>query len=181
MSRAINKVLAGARTESARQISGEIKIKVATARKGMIIDKATFEKWVGTITLSARRIPLIEFAARELKKGGVSYRIEKSGKRKRIPRAFIATMPTGHKGVFRRKPTGTSVGGAIVRRADSPLVGRLPIGEMRGPSIKEVFKNAPIIIAAVTEKAATGLQKEITRQVELQLNRGNNANRRGPI
>lgn len=181
MSRSINKVLSSARTESARQIAGEIKVKVTTARRGMIILKATFEKWFGTITLSARRIPLIEFGARELKKqGGVSYRIEKEGKRKRIPRAFIATMPTGHKGVFMRKPIGVKKGSAIVRRRGAPLVPRLPIGELRGPSIKDVFRNAPAIIAAVTQKAATGLQKEVSRQIELQLKRGNNANRQGP-
>lgn len=161
MSRALNKTMTTAKTAAAREIASEVAIKVTTAKKSMTITKATRFAWVTTAILSGRRIPLIEFAAKQTKKKGVSYKIKKGGKRERRPRAFIRTMRSGHKGVFRRKPRFSRAG----------LFPRLPIQELRGPSVKEVFSKTAGLIAGVMEKARVTLKKEIERQVNLILKR----------
>jgi hypothetical protein len=59
--------------------------------------------------------------------------------------AFIATMPSGHRGVFRR--TG---------------IARLPIRELRGPSLVHVFRKfLPAGAARATVALMTNLRSEI--------------------
>lgn len=48
------------------------------------------------------RIPLIKFGARDTKRKGVAYRIKKGASKQRMRHAFVATMPSGHKGVYQR-------------------------------------------------------------------------------
>lgn len=66
--------------------------------------------------------------------------------------AFIATMPSGHKGVFRRK--GPS---------------RLSIIELRGPSVGGIFRGAAGIARRVTKQAYQKLERNIDDQVKLAL------------
>lgn len=82
---------------------------------------------VGRITVKETdRIPLFEFSARQNRRG-VSYRIERGAPRKTAQSAFIATMKSGHEGVFKR--TGPT---------------RLPIEELEGPSAWAVFLRAKL-------------------------------------
>ncbi|MES2685691.1 MAG: hypothetical protein V4706_02655 [Pseudomonadota bacterium] len=52
----------------------------------------------------SNRIPLIEFSAKDTKKSGVRFKIRKAGGATTLRHAFIATMPSGHRGVFQRVP-----------------------------------------------------------------------------
>lgn len=158
MSRSINKAMTSAKTQIAREISSEVKVKVTTVKKSIKIRRANFKSLFSTALLSARRIPLIEFAAKHSPKRGVTYRITKTGKRERIPRAFIATMKSGHTGVFKRKSR---------TKGSDRLVKRSPISELRGPSLQKVFRQAPAKVAAVATQAAKNLEKFIAAQVKL--------------
>lgn len=164
MRNAINKTSTAARVESARRIKDKTGIRVTVVKKGLPLFKATLARWVSRIHFSGRRIPVIDLGARQTKKG-VTFRSTKTKGRVLIKSAFKATMPKagrfrkpGHLGVFVRK-----IQGGKFKKYD----GRLPIGEQRGPSLKEIFTNAPVIVAAVTRKAFSTLEKEITRQVDL--------------
>jgi hypothetical protein len=100
------------------------------------------------LEVQGRRIPLIAFKARgpEPSRGkgrGVSYRLP--GGRGRAETAFIATMRSGHRGVFKR-----------VTKA------RLPVVELRGPSLAKVFeKFLPLGAARAQEALTTNLRSEI--------------------
>jgi len=100
------------------------------------------------LQIAGRRLPLVEFKARgpEPSRGrgrGVSYRLP-SGQG-RDPHAFIATMPSGHRGVFKRR--GTS---------------RLSIHELFGPSLVKVFeKFLPIGAARGQEALVANLKHEV--------------------
>jgi len=156
MSRAINRTTTSARTEIARRISGQVKIKISDVRKGITIHKATYSRWQATLNLFTRRIPLIKFGARQLKKG-VSYQISKIEGRKRIteaPRPFIQTMPSSHVGVFRR--TGPQ---------------RLPIVQLMGTSIGSVFEHGGTVAPDVQKETSKKLEKNIDDQVKLILAR----------
>jgi len=69
---------------------------------------------------------------------------------------FIATMPSGHVGVFRRDKMDRS------RRRGS---GR--IFELFGPSIPRVFADVPGLRRRVELRAASALKEEIFRQAQL--------------
>lgn len=124
--RALNRSLGSARTVLVRGIAQETKLRQSDVRAALKERLATFSRPEASIGASLKRIPLIKFNARgpEPSRGrgrGVSYRLG-SG-RNRHPRAFIATMGSGHRGVF-------------VRSGKT----RLPIRELFGPSLGAVFK-----------------------------------------
>lgn len=150
MSRGINRTARSAIVEIARRIAAKAKIKQTAIKKGITLHKATRRIWQATLDLTKKRIPLIVFKARQTKKG-ISYQIEKAGGRKRIPSAFIQTMPSGHKGVFRRH---------------MPTTKRLPIIEPLGPSIGSLFEGAAGIAKDVQKSTAKKLEKNIDAQIK---------------
>ncbi len=121
--RALNRSAATARTGMTRLIAEDMKLKVGTVRERIAIWSASKESLRATLKASLKRIPIIDFNAKgpEPSRGkgrGVTARTVT----RRYPRAFIATMRSGHRGVFQRLGKG-----------------RLPIFELKGASIGEVF------------------------------------------
>ena len=100
------------------------------------------------LEITGSRIPLEAFGARgpEPSRGrgrGVSYRLP--GSPGRIPDAFIATMRSGHRGVFKRT--------AATRK---------PIIELFGPSLVRVFeKFLPLGAARAEEALVKNMRSEI--------------------
>ena len=147
-SRAINKTAAWARTRIVRAMAQDIGMRQSTLRRKYVgLKRATWRHLAATVDVrDRRRIPLAEFKPRPLK-GGVSYKIGKLGRRK-AKGAFMATMKSGHEGVW------TRVGPKSY-----------PILELRGPSIMHVFEtglqDGRLIIAASQGR----LHDEIARQV----------------
>jgi hypothetical protein len=115
----------------------------------------------GDLIVVGGTIPLIEYGAIQTPSGvSVSVKDFPSA----VRHAFIATMPSGHRGVYIResgeqfggrfRPGGKgfrksrgAVGRAGIRIAQSSgLVGRLPIRELRGPGIADLFRaGAPAV------------------------------------
>ncbi len=153
VSGAINKTAAPAKTQISREIRQEIAVKAKDVKKSIILKKASYTKWAALISISRRRLPVIVFGAKQNKKG-VSYRIQKTGGRKRIGSAFIATMKSGHTGVFKRK-------GAA----------RLPIVQLRGPSLGEVFDKNVSLVQRITTEAYKRLDHNIYDQLNYVLSR----------
>jgi len=149
MARALNRAGVSGRTAMARAISKDTGIAYTGVVGQIQIGKATKAQPKVVLQISGKRLPLIDFKARgpEPSRGrgrGVSYTLP--GGRGRVPNAFIATMPGGHRGVF-------------VRRATP----RLPIRELFGPSLPHVFeKFIPDFTAAATESFAKNLLSELS-------------------
>lgn len=155
MMRGINRTIKPALSETAKRLAGEVNITKAAVRKRIVLSKATKRDWRATLRISRRRIRLIDWKARQTKKG-VSYSIER-GKRVMVPGSFIATVlasePQGeHKGVFKR------VGAT-----------QFPIVQLRGPSLGEVFKDAPMIVQQVMGFTGKKLVVEIDKQIKYAL------------
>ncbi|SHM05786.1 Prophage minor tail protein Z (GPZ) [Nitrosospira sp. Nsp11] len=130
--RALNKVAAETRTESSRSIRAVgYNLGVNTIKRRIDIRKANRNVLKAVLRVTGKPIPLINYAARQTKKG-VSVKV-KSG-RKVIQHAFIATMPTGHIGVVVR------VGTAHKMNRKNVWSG-LPIKQLFGPSIPTAFSN----------------------------------------
>jgi hypothetical protein len=127
IARALNKSIASGKTVMVRLLSADMGVKQSDLRDKIRVVEATPERQTAKLTASAKRIPLYDFRARgpvpsRGRGRGVTARLP--GGAGRYPNAFIAKMPTGHVGVFQRKP------GAH----------RLPIYELFGPSIAKVFE-----------------------------------------
>lgn len=96
---ACNRAAVSVRAEAVRAVRRRYPgFKASAARATMQIIRATYARPTATVRVRGRRTPLIEFSARQTK-SGVSVRIRA---RKTVRGAFIATMPSGHRGVFQR-------------------------------------------------------------------------------
>ena len=179
--RRVQRELAGIRNGVPRAISGAVKRTADTARSRIvkavagdvnIVQRHLYERnnkrrpirqrfirdgsmIIGAeINVTGARIPLGRFAARQTRQG-VSYRIDKTGGRKKITDAFIPKLSSGYKGVFMR--------GA----------GRKMI-QLYGPSIPHVAENRPDVQAVLNFDASNIFQKNLDSQVDRLLRRSRN-------
>lgn len=148
MVRAINRSIGSVRTVMVRSIADDVGLKQKDVRDALRMQQASLSRPEAVLAAKLKRIPLIDFKATgpEPSRGkgkGVSYKL--SGGKNRIANAFIATMPTGHRGVF-------------VRKAKA----RLGIRELFGPSLGHVFaKYREQGIARGREVLVSNLQHEL--------------------
>ena len=145
--RAVNKIARKARTKIIRAVTGELNLTQAEVRNRNIrMRLANYETTAATITVTGRRIPLRRFGARQTRRG-VSYAIRR-GKRQVAAGSFLATMPSGHAGVMRRKTTA-----------------RLPIAELYGPSVPVAMEGIAELSRGVLERA---LSNDLAVEIETQ-------------
>jgi hypothetical protein len=148
MVRAINRTIGSVRTVMVREMSRDLGLKSKDVRDALSFRQASLARTEAALGARLKRMPLIDFKATgpepsHGKGRGVAYKL--SGARDRIENAFIATMPSGHRGVF-------------VRKAKA----RLAIRELFGPSLGRVFaKYRPVGIARGREVLVSNLQHEL--------------------
>ena len=142
--RAMNRAIASGRTAMVREIARDTGVKVGDVRDAMPIREASLSVAQASFGAGLKRIPLIYFKARATRRG-VTYAF--TGSRNRIPNAFLATMKSGHQGVFARKTAK-----------------RLPIVELFGPSLGHVFaKYRPMGLARTKDAFDTAFAHEWER------------------
>lgn len=136
--RALNKMADQVKTGAAREVrAAGYNLKISDIKKGLSIVRATPGQLTAKVVASGRPIPLIGYGARKSSKG-VSVSVLHG--RKVISGAFIATMPSGHKGVFIRvgkQHKKVSKGGHAVWSG-------LPIKELFGPSLPDGLANVAV-------------------------------------
>lgn len=148
MVRAINRTIGSVRTVMVRAIAADVGLKQKDVRDALRMQQAAIGRPQALVAAKLKRIPLVDFQATgpnpsRGKGRGVAYKL--SGGKNRIENAFIATMPTDHRGVF-------------VRKAKA----RLGIRELFGPSLGHVFaKYRDQGIARGREVLVANLQHEM--------------------
>lgn len=158
ISRSLNRTIVKAKTETSREIGKEIRLKQTDIKKKITVKKASRSHWTAIMKLSKSRVPLIKFAARQVKRG-VTYAISRKGGRSRRSMGFIEKMPRGHRGVFRRH---------------KPATPRLPIVELFGPSVAGVFQGGKLnrligsskMSRKIKKLIQTNLVKNLTEQID---------------
>lgn len=152
--RAINKTMITLAAQVARDIKKDIggQLAINEIKAGLSIVKANPKQLYAVLYAKGRRIPIIKLdASARQNQTGVSYKTSQG--RQQIPHAFIATMKSGHKGVFKRK--GRS---------------RLSIQELHGPSLPKVFTNNAIQ-QAILRIAKERWAKVFTQEINFELSR----------
>ncbi|WP_233863498.1 phage tail protein [Paraburkholderia adhaesiva] len=138
MARAVNKTALQARTAAVREVRAVgYNLKASTIRKALALRRANPKQPVATLKATGRPIPLAEYSAKQTR-AGASVRV-KNG-RKTIKHAFVATMESGHTGVFMR------VGKAHKRvtKNGKTYWSGLPIRELFGPAIPDAVGNEAV-------------------------------------
>lgn len=100
--RAINRTMTVARTASLKHTREEWNVKASTLKSYTKIERASRTNKTATFRIVSNPIPLIEFAARQTRKG-VTYKIKRKAGRQLLRHAFLATMRDGRRGVYKRK------------------------------------------------------------------------------
>lgn len=171
LNRAINKVAIHARVEVVRMITDRLNLKQSDVRdRNVKLRKASYSNLVAVLAITGRRVPLKDFGAsfRQKSGGGVSYAIQRGGARVTIPDAFEATMPSGHVGIFKRKPGKGKASRSQTLRAQYP--GSLPISKLYGPSVPAALKGIEEFAGGRFAFAMqTRLADEVTTQAALVL------------
>lgn len=148
MVRTINRSIGSVQTVMVREMARDLTLKQKDVREALRLRLATLQRQEAVLSASLKKLMLIDFSAKgpEPSRGkgaGVTYKL--TGITGRIPNAFIATMPSGHRGVF-------------VRKAKA----RLGIRELEGVSLGHVFgKYRPMGIARGREVLVPNLQHEL--------------------
>lgn len=147
--RALNRTATTVRAEAARDIHLEYDgLKISDIKDKIAIRQATRITQRVVISVSGRPIPIIQFDARQTRLG-VTVKVK--GARKLLRGAFIATMPSGHQGVFYRRG---------VAGARAP---RLPIDQVFSISLPVAFSNKKVmdaVVRAAKQRFPTALAQE---------------------
>lgn len=147
--RALNKMGQQVVTAGSREVrKAGYNLKASDIKKALKLKRATQSNLTATVTASGRPVPLIQYGARQTAKGVT---VSVLNGRKVIPGAFIATMPTGHTGVFVLQPGGKH---RKFKKAGKTSWHQLPIRELYGPAIPDAMANAGVR-DAVEELVAT--------------------------
>lgn len=155
--RSINRVLPGIRTDFTTEVRKEYNVKAKAARKNINIYKARKTDLTGAVESTGKPIPLVNFSPRPTtpqprRKAPITVEVIR-GERKPVDHAFVAVMPSGHKGVFRRAKSG------------GVRVGRLPIEELTGPRLEDFYAR-PDVQKKLQSGADKRLMVEIDRQAD---------------
>lgn len=131
--RAINRSLTKGRTASSRSIREDYKAKAADVKKRLDMEKASRTTLTGKIGAHKTPLPVSMFKPSQ-RRDGVSVRVTRT--RKTMKGAFMATMPSGHRGVWAR--------GRYTKQGFKFERARLPITELRTVSMSSAMKNKDV-------------------------------------
>lgn len=158
--RALNRTATTVRASTARAIAQDTGIAVGVAKEAITIQLATQTTLIARVIVTGKRPNVYDYNARgpqpsRGKGRGVVTRMR--GGATRYEHAFIATMRSGHIGVFQRDDLHRSS-----RRSPGAWGKNLPIHELKGVSFPRVFqKQADARMAEATDLMAKNLAHEL--------------------
>jgi hypothetical protein len=162
---AINRTVTHIRAVSARKVREHLNLPVSRIKEAITApQKATAANPSATIRYSHKPVPLMDYKARDVRPNGVTVTERLDKGRQTYRHYFIATMPNGHQGVFRRAPGAKSwrIGGRWTA---------LPIREVFGASVQGTFARAPGILGETIADAGPFLAQQLASQVNRLLHR----------
>ena len=129
--------------------------KIGEIKSAIRLERATSRKMIATIYVARKPIPLIKFGTARQTKSGVVVKLK--GRQRVIKGAFLATMPNGHKGIFKHADNAKHI---TKMKAGKRVSTALPIKELYGPSVGGTYAN---------DKVQAAMRKFIDERFELRL------------
>ncbi len=169
--RALNKTLAGVKTDASAAIRQEITAKKKAVDETFKISKASGERMSAFIASTGKPIGLIDYKNRQTKQG-VIVQVRNSRPAKLWPGTFKKTLKSGHEGIFQREYHTTP------RKAFRPGLAygklpreyRLPMKEKFGPRAPDILSNEPVI-KKVLQQAGVRLHKNLMHEAEYEMSK----------
>jgi len=169
--RALNKTLTGVKTDSSAEIRTVVTAKKAAVDETFKIQKASTGNMTASISSTGKPLALIDYSSWQTKKG-VSVQVRKDHTRKIVPGAFIATMKSGHEGVFWREWHG-----GTKKPVDQKMVYgklpkkyRLPMKERYGPRVPDIMSNDPVM-KNILSKAGDRLHSNLVHETDYEFSK----------
>ena len=175
VSGALNKILTGVRTDSVKEIQKDITPAAKVIRDTFKLKKASKMKLSAAVISTGKPLPLIHYKARQTLKGVTVKVSKKAEKRTLWPGAFIATMKSGHKGVFQREkpPYKTHKSNKLPwKKFGIEAYGRLSIKEKYGPRVPGIM-GKDSVMNPILKKAGYRLHKELDARLNYELSKLN--------
>lgn len=163
LARALNVGLAGLVAESKAEAKKATTLKAGRVNQAFRKQRARVGRGHAELGIGTQPVPLIHFRARPMKRGGVSFQVKRQGGRQRLKHAFVATMPSGHEGVFER-----NLKKQIPRRA--PGYHGLRISEKHSTGVG-VHLGRPKVKRRIMDEGKRRFIKELDRQIDLALSK----------
>lgn len=152
---AMNGTIATCFFETTQGLAKDLGLDPKRVGEGMSVVKAGPMHLYAAVSVSSERLPLTLFSP-EQTATGVAYRLR--GGQGFVPHAFLATMRSGHQGVFRRR--------SLERPERRGRKGSwLPIDELRGPSLGRAFI-APRMVDMLHGVVRREFPVKLAREVE---------------
>lgn len=149
ITRALNRTIRSVNSEANRRIRGELALKAKDVRKAITVRRARRGSHEAAIEVVGRAIPIVAYSAKQTKKG-VTVKVKRAAGRKLLRGAFIATMRSGHRGVFYRDA-----------KKD-----RLPISEVFSTTVADAVQNEATF-RGIETVARTRFPIELASQLNL--------------
>lgn len=157
VSGAMNDLMKTARTQIARQVTARVVLPYGRVLKQVKITRAAPRNLTATLKVDDKARPgLMSYGAKDTKRRGVTYRISKTGGRKRIASAFIA------RGRARGNDNTAGMAQRVFRRQGK---NRKPLVDLKGPSL-----NAVITKNEIDSSVADVLRRELPRRIDARVN-----------
>ncbi len=169
--RGVNRTADKANTEIKAEINAQTGIKKGIIGKAIKRHRANRNRWLASIDADeSSRIPLIDFGmtkrVNKNQRGGQKYTMQNESRHipynKNTSPVFKSKLPSGRMGVFRRVAE-------ISAKTKRPK-----IIQLFGPSLSQVMGGDASykgVIEKASQNAATNLEKNITKQIGLEMER----------
>lgn len=155
--RALKRTTTSVRALMASLVAKDAGVSVATVKKAMDVTVAA-DGSQAAVRISGARLPLVTFRAtgpNPSRGRGRAVTATVEGQRRTYRDAFLATMGSGHTGVFKRAQT-------LARKSRGAWSRNLPIVQLFGPSLPKVFaKFLPEGAQRAEEQMAKNLEHEL--------------------
>lgn len=187
ISRALNRTMTGIKTDAWNEIKQVLNAKQTDVYDTFKVTKASVADMSCKFVSTGKHLPLMTFGARQTTKG-VSIQVLKTHPREVIPSTFIATMKSGHKGVFWRKWHQPNLNAGMEAKANKagyfwsrraqrflPIAMlskqyKLPIKELFSLRVPDILSGPPVS-DAVLNKANARLVVNLDREVNYELSK----------
>lgn len=161
--RALNRTILAVRTAASKEIRARYNIRAKDIKPTMSKRTASALSLEASLRSKGKGMPLIKFKAAQTRKG-VRATI-KRGSRQSLPGAFIATMKSGHRGVFARAQYKSGRLVSRRKRINPSRMNDLPITELKTVAVPSALAND-----IVTAKLRDVIAKRFPANLERELN-----------